>query len=177
MESQSSGGEGVWGQVASRSSSTGDRAGSVSGESLTPAERTYLPFASKISLISDILRDKVPISVDSKEVTGRVTSLLSRQGSEKESTLAHLPLAAVVRSALSTTSWAMNTATRESPWSAKNDSDSLPLNINVSLRGRPGTIRYPPRISFCRPRQFPGRLFWSNALPLWHCLQGGAHPA
>ena len=124
----------MWGHVARGSSSTGDKAESASGESLTAAERTYLPFASKISLIRDILEDKVPVSVDSTEVTGRVTSLLSRQGPDERPTSAHLPLAAVVRSALSATSSAIATATREFPWSAKAESDGLLLAVKA-LRG------------------------------------------
>ena len=123
---------GVWGQVARGSSSTGDKAESASGESLTAAERTYLSFSSKIALIKDILGDKVPVSVDSTELP--VTSLLSIQGPEEGPTSAHLPLAAVVRSALSATSSAIATATREAPWSAKSDADGLPLVLKA-LRG------------------------------------------
>ena len=51
---------------------------SVSGDSQASAERSYLPFASKISLVRDILGEKVPVSVDSTETNLRVTSLLSR---------------------------------------------------------------------------------------------------
>jgi len=42
----------------------GDRTGSVNGDSLDPGNKSYLPFASKISLVRDILGDKVPVSVD-----------------------------------------------------------------------------------------------------------------
>ena len=125
------GGPGTWGHVARGSSSMGDRAESASGESLTSVERTHLPFSSKISLIRDILGDKVPVSVDSSEVTGRVTSLLSRQGPDDRPSSTHLPL--VVRSALSATSSAIATATRESPWSARAE-DGLPLSVKA-LRG------------------------------------------
>jgi len=50
----------------------------VSGDSQASAERSYLPCASKISLVRDILGEKVPVSVDSTESNLRATSLLSR---------------------------------------------------------------------------------------------------
>jgi len=40
-----------WGNVARQDSSTGDGTGSVNGESQGPADKSYLPFASKISLV------------------------------------------------------------------------------------------------------------------------------
>ena len=56
-----------WRDVVMRYSSTGDAARSVSGDSQASAERSYLPFASKISLVRDILGEKVPVSVDNRE--------------------------------------------------------------------------------------------------------------
>ena len=53
---------------------------------------------------------------------------------DERPTSAHLPLVAVVRSALSATSSAIATATREFPWSAKAESDGLPLTVKA-LRG------------------------------------------
>jgi len=125
-----------WGNVARQDSSTGDGTGSVNGESLGPADKSYLPFASKISLIRDILGDKVPMSVDSVEDTMRVTSLLSTYEQSTDSSSDHLPLAAVVRSALSATSSAMRTATREIPLAPV--CDGLPLN----LKALKGTAKY-----------------------------------
>jgi len=62
-----------WQDVARQDSSTGDAARSLSGDSLPSAEWSYLPFASKISLVRDILGDKVPVSLDSTEDNLRVT--------------------------------------------------------------------------------------------------------
>ena len=123
-----------WRHVARQDSSTGDTALSVSGDSQTSAEQSYLPFASKIELVREILGEKVPVSVDTREANLRVTSLLSRHDGGKDLHSDRLPLAAVVRSALQVTSDTMRTATVEFPTGPKIATDGCPLTVKA-LKG------------------------------------------
>jgi len=68
----------------------------------------------------------------------RVTSLLSRYDHRAESSSDHLPLAAVVRSALSATSSYMRTDTRDFALAPKPACDGLPL----TLKALKGTAKY-----------------------------------
>ena len=123
-----------WRDVAGQDSSTGDAARSVSGDSQASAGKVYLPFASKIALVRDILGEKVPVSVECREANLAVTSLLSRHEGGRDLNSDRLPLAAVVRSALQVTSEAIRTATTESSSGPKSPTDGCPLGIKT-LKG------------------------------------------
>jgi len=90
---------------------------------------SFLPFASKMSLIRDILRDQVPQSVDSRESSNAVRSLLSRQQDMDDDNHNRLPVAAVVRSAMSAALVQVASATSASPFTSKSAVDGLPMTF------------------------------------------------
>ena len=101
-----------------------------------PHDRSSLPFASKISLVREILGDKVPVSVVSREHSSRVVSLLSRGNDREGPSASHLPLAAVVRSAMFVVSTQVAAATAAAPLDRKGSADGLPLAAAAFKRGR-----------------------------------------
>jgi len=101
-----------------------------------PHDRSSLPFASKISLVREILGDKVPVSVVSREHSSRVVSLLSRGNDREGPSASHLPLAAVVRSAMFVASKQVAAATAAAPLDRKGSVDGLPLAAAAFKRAR-----------------------------------------
>ena len=93
---------------------------------------SYLPFASKVSLVRDILGDKVPVPVDSSDST-QVRSLLSRGPDPVDSFHDRLPLAGVVRSALVATEQLIASTVGTTPQSTR-PSDGLPLSLRSARR-------------------------------------------
>ena len=117
-----------------------DRVSSSDGDG-EPHNRSSLPFASKISLVREILGDKVPVSVDSREHSNRVVSLLSRDSDREGPNASHLPLAAVVRSAMSVASTQVAAATAAAPLDRKGNTDGLPLALAAFKPAKGGRCR------------------------------------
>ena len=93
---------------------------------------SYLPFASKVSLVRDILGDKVPVPMECSDST-QVRSLLSRGPDPTESCHDRLPLAGVVRSALVATDQLIASTVGTSPQSTR-PTDGLPLSLRYARR-------------------------------------------
>ena len=93
---------------------------------------SYLPFASKVSLIRDILGDKVPVPVDCGD-SQQVRSLLSRAPDPSDSSHDRLPLAGMVISALVATDQLIASTIGNLPLSTR-PSDGVPLSLRSTRR-------------------------------------------
>jgi len=76
------------------------------------------------------------VSVDSREHSNRVVSLLSRDSDREGPNASHLPLAAVGRLAMSVFSTQVAAATAAAPLVRKGNTDGLPLALAAFRRAK-----------------------------------------